>query len=75
MSKNRAEELSRLGIDLYLTEDGKKLLSKILSEGCPVKMSCDGTEPIACPYTWVVAKNYNCERCWNNWLKDFVQED
>lgn len=75
MSKNRAEELSKLGIDLYLTEDGKKLLSKILSDGCPVKMSCDSTEPIACPYTWVVAKNYTCERCWSQWLKDFVQED
>lgn len=74
MSKNRAEELSKLGIDLYLTQDGKKLLSKILSEGCPVKMSCDGVEPVSCPFTWVTAKNYNCEKCWNAWLNDFVQE-
>ncbi len=74
MPKNRAEELSKLGIDLYLTQDGKKLLSKILSEGCPVKISCGGVEPVSCPFTWVTAKNYNCEKCWNAWLNDFVQE-
>lgn len=74
MSKNRAKELSKLGIDLHLTKEGNQLLSKILADGCPVKMSCDGVEPVSCPYTWATAKNYNCERCWNSWLNDFVQE-
>lgn len=74
MSTNRAEGLSKLGIDLYLTKEGKQLLAKILADGCPVKMSCDGVELVSCPYTWTTAKNYNCERCWNSWLNDFVQE-
>ena len=72
MSKNRVEELSSLGIDLDLTENGLEIFSKILADGCPVKINCGEAVPICCPYKRTTYKNFNCEKCWKNWLKDFV---
>lgn len=75
MSKNKVEELERLGIGIYLTEEGAELLSKILGEGCPIKMDCGSTEPVKCPYTWANARYASCKLCWKNWLKDFVMKE
>lgn len=75
MSKNKVKELERLGIGIYLTEEGAELLSKILEEGCPVKMDCGSTAPVKCAYTRVNAKYASCKLCWKNWLKDFVMKE
>lgn len=72
MSKNRVEELSRLGINLDLTRDGAEVLAKILANGCPVKIDSGEAVPISCPYYRTHLASFNCEKCWKNWLKDFV---
>lgn len=72
MSKNRVEELERLGIGIYLTKEGAELLAKILEDGCPVKIDSGSTTPVNCPYTWLKSNNATCKLCWKNWLKDFI---
>jgi len=74
MSKDKVKELENLGIGLYLSEDGAELLSKILGEGCPVKMVCNSPVQITCPLTWqgTNIKYYSCKTCWKAWLKSFI---
>lgn len=74
MNNDRKMNLEALGIKIELTQDGLCNLSKILGEGCPVKISCDGYEPISCPYHWVNASKQSCERCWKQWLSIFKED-
>ena len=73
-SERKMIQMERLGIGLYLTKEGAETLSKILEQGCPIKFVLDGFEPVSCPYTWVNGNYYNCQKCWKQWLDDFVQE-
>ena len=75
MSISRPKEFENRGIKLSLTPDGAKTLAKILGEGCPVKISCDGTEPISCPFQWTTGKYFTCYTCWKLWLEAFEQEE
>ena len=75
MSKHRTDKLKSLGIEIKLTEQGLENLSKILGEGCPVKISLGDLEPVCCPYTWVNAKYFTCKTCWKQWLKSFSEKE
>ena len=74
-SERKMIKMENLGIGLYLTKQGAETFSKIISEGCPIKFVLDGFEPIACPYHWTTGNSHNCEKCWQQWLEDFVQEE
>ena len=73
-SERKMIKMKSMGIGLYLTEQGAETFSKIISDGCPIKFVLDGFEPIACPYHRVNTKSYDCQKCWKQWLDDFVQE-
>lgn len=73
-SDRKMIKMENMGIGLYLTEQGAEILSNIISDGCPIKFVLDGFEPIACPYHLVRRSSYNCQKCWKQWLDDFVQE-
>lgn len=75
MATNRTDELKSLGIEIKLTEQGLENLSKILGEGCPVKLSSNDLKPVSCPYTWANAKCFTCKACWRKWLKSFTKEE
>ncbi len=74
MNNDRVQHLKELGVTISLTKLGLDALTDIMSSGCPVKMSCDGYEPVSCPLHWSKNK-YTCRRCWREWLSSFVKED
>ena len=74
MNNDRKMNLEALGIKIELTDRGLYNLANILGEGCPVKISCDGYEPISCPYHWVTSSKQSCEKCWKQWLSIFKEE-
>ena len=74
-SERKMIKMENMGIGLYLTHQGAETLSNIISEGCPIKFVLDGYEPVSCPYHWLNSKTHNCQKCWQQWLEDFVQED
>lgn len=73
-SERKVIEMERLGVGLYLTEEGAKTLSKIIAEGCPIKFIGDGFAFISCPFHYQSNKSFTCQKCWEKWLEDFVQE-
>lgn len=72
MSKDRVRELEDIGIGLYLSKGGAESLSKILGDGCPVKINNGYSEPISCPYSYIRSKSFDCTTCWRNWLEIFI---
>lgn len=74
MSKHRIDELKNLGIEIKLTKEGLDNLSKILGEGCPVKILLGDLKPIRCPYEWA-SECFTCKTCWKQWLKTFAEKE
>lgn len=73
-SERKVIKMENMGIGLYLTEEGAETLSKIISDGCPIKFVLNEFEPVSCPYRWATGNSINCQKCWKQWLEDFVQE-
>ena len=74
MANTTLDEFNNIGIKITITNDGVEILSKILSDGCPVKFYQHYPIAINCPLHY--AGGYNtCEQCWKKYLKKFVVKE
>ena len=80
MSNRTVNNLSQMGIEIKLSEEGAKELAAILADGCPIKFEPDSNlqvesikcSPIKCSM-WYSDKS--CKACWYKFLKNFIKQE